>query len=123
VHFGLSAAERREQAERLASQQILGDPAIQNEPRILLGDFNEKFGHSDVNRKLKPLLRLIGKKSWPAFLPFIDLDRIYFSGDLKRISAHIYVSFGAMIASDHVPLVAVLEGESPQRPKETDPER
>jgi endonuclease/exonuclease/phosphatase family metal-dependent hydrolase len=113
AHLGLSVAERRAEADHLASQEILGDPAIQNAPRILLGDFNEKFGHSDVNRKLKPLLGLIGKRSWPAFLPFIDLDRIYFSRDLKRISAHIYVSFGALIASDHLPLVAVLEKAAP----------
>jgi len=109
VHLGLSVAERREQAERLASQQILEDPSIQNEPRILLGDFNEKFNHQDVNRNLKPLLQLIGKKSWPAPLPFVDLDRVYFSRDLKRRSAHVYRSDSAWFASDHVPLVAVLE--------------
>jgi endonuclease/exonuclease/phosphatase family metal-dependent hydrolase len=113
VHLGLSVAERREQAERLASQQILEDPAIQNEPRILLGDFNEKFGHQDVNHQLKLLLQLIGKESWPAFLPFVDLDRIYFSGGLKRLSARVYRSDGAMIASDHLPLVAVLERTAP----------
>ncbi len=78
VHLGLSVAERRAQGERLASAEILEDPSIQNEPRLLLGDFNEKFNHQDVNRKLKPLLQLIGKKSWPAPLPFVDLDRIYF---------------------------------------------
>lgn len=109
VHLGLSVAERRAQAERLASAEILEDPSIQNEPRILLGDFNEKFNHQDVNRKLKPLLQLTGKESWPAPLPFVDLDRIYFSSDMKRISARIYRSHGALIASDHAPLVAVLE--------------
>jgi endonuclease/exonuclease/phosphatase family metal-dependent hydrolase len=109
VHLGLSVAERRAQGQRLASPQILADPSIQNEPRILLGDFNEKFNHQDVNRSLKPLLHLIGKKSWPAPLPFVDLDRIYFSGEMKRVSAHIYRSHGALIASDHAPLTAVLE--------------
>jgi endonuclease/exonuclease/phosphatase family metal-dependent hydrolase len=109
VHLGLSVAERRAQAERLASAEILEDPSIQNDPRILLGDFNEKFNHQDVNHSLKPLLQLIGKKSWPALLSFVDLDRIYFSSDMKRVSARIYRSHGALIASDHAPLVAVLE--------------
>jgi endonuclease/exonuclease/phosphatase family metal-dependent hydrolase len=109
VHLGLSVAERREQGQRLASPQILEDPSIQNEPRILLGDFNEKFNHQDVNQSLKPLLRLTGKKSWPAPLPFIDLDRVYFSGDLKRLSTRVYRSGGAPVASDHLPLVVVLE--------------
>jgi endonuclease/exonuclease/phosphatase family metal-dependent hydrolase len=109
VHLGLSVAERREQGERLASPQILENPSIRNEPLILLGDFNEKFNHQDVNRRLKPLLHLIGKKSWPAPLPFVDLDRIYFSGDLRRVSARIYRRGDALIASDHAPLVAVLE--------------
>jgi endonuclease/exonuclease/phosphatase family metal-dependent hydrolase len=115
LHLGLSVAERREQATRLASPQILEDPSIQNEPRILLGDFNEKFNHQDVNHALKPLLQLAGKRSWPAFLPFIDLDRVYFSRDMKRRSAHVYRSGSAMIASDHLPLVAVLELERGQR--------
>ncbi len=58
VHLGLGVAERREQGKLLASPLILEDPAIQNEPRILLGDFNEKFNHQDVNRQLKPLLQI-----------------------------------------------------------------
>lgn len=109
VHLGLSPAERKQQGERLASAEILANPAIQNEPRILLGDFNETFRHQDVNHSLKPLLHLIGKRSWPAPLPFIDLDRVYYSNDLKRVSAHVYRSGSALIASDHAPLVAVLE--------------
>lgn len=109
VHLGLSVAERRAEAGKLASPEILEEPSIQGEPRILLGDFNEKFNHQDVNRAIKLLLHLIGKESWPAPLPFIDLDRIYYSGDLKRVSAHIYRSPSALIASDHLPLVAVLE--------------
>jgi endonuclease/exonuclease/phosphatase family metal-dependent hydrolase len=115
VHLGLSVAERREQGKLLASAQILEDPSIQNEPRILLGDFNEKFNHQDVNRALKPLLHLTGEKSWPAPLPFIDLDRVYFSSDMKRLSAHVYRSGSALIASDHLPLFAVLELERGQR--------
>ena len=115
LHLGLSVAERREQAKLVASPQIIEDPSIQNEPRILLGDFNEKFNHQDVNHTLKPLLQLAGKRTWPAFLPFIDLDRVYFSRDMKRRSAHVYRSGSAMIASDHLPLVAVLELESGQR--------
>jgi endonuclease/exonuclease/phosphatase family metal-dependent hydrolase len=48
-------------------------------------------------------------------LPFIDLDRVYFSRHMKRRSAHVYRSGSAMIASDHLPLVAVLELERGQR--------
>jgi len=109
VHLGLDAKERRFQAERLASSEILADPSIQGEPRILLGDFNEKFNRQDVNHAIKPLLRLAGSRSWPAFLPIIDLDRVYYSGDFQKDSVHISQSDGAMIASDHAPLVAVLE--------------
>jgi len=113
VHLGLSADERRVQAERLASPEILLDPSIQKEPRILLGDFNEMFNHRDVNHAIKPLLHLVGKKSWPAFLPFVDLDRVYFSSDLKKVSVQIFQSHGALIASDHAPLVAVLTKAPP----------
>ena len=113
VHLGLDAKERQFQAKRLASPEILADRSIQGEPRILLGDFNEKFNRRDVNHALKPLLNLAGSKSWPAFLPIIDLDRVYFSSDFKKDSARIVQSDGARIASDHAPLVAVLEKAGP----------
>ena len=108
VHLGLGVAERRAQAGKLASPQILEDPSIQGEPRILLGDFNEKFNHQDVNHAIQPLLHLIAKRSWPAPLPFVDLDRIYYSSDLKRVSLRVYRS-SMPDRFDHAPLAAVLE--------------
>jgi endonuclease/exonuclease/phosphatase family metal-dependent hydrolase len=119
VHLGLSSAERRDQAARLVSPQILADPAIQHEPRVLLGDFNEKSRNGDVNRHLAMLLRRFGKNTYPAFLPIIDLDRIYISSDLTLRSIRPYLFGAALIASDHAPLVAVLEQATP-RP-ENDP--
>jgi endonuclease/exonuclease/phosphatase family metal-dependent hydrolase len=118
THLGLAGAERREQAARLASPEILEDPSIQEEPRVFLGDFNEKNGHGAVNKRLSPLLRRLGKDTWPGLLPFIDLDRIYISREMRPVSVRHYRKRAALIASDHVPLVAELE-EIAAAPEET----
>jgi endonuclease/exonuclease/phosphatase family metal-dependent hydrolase len=109
VHLGLDSAERREQAERLASPEILLDPSLQGAPRILLGDFNEKERNGEVNARLTPILGRSGARSWPAFAAIVYLDRVYFSSDLKLKSVRAYGGGSAFIASDHAPLTAVLE--------------
>ena len=111
VHLGLSKDERREQASRLASGAILLDPNLQHVPRLLLGDFNEKAGNGAVNQQLSPLLRRVGRKTWPSILPLVGLDRLYLSSELKVRSVHVFRSPGALIASDHIPLTAILEIE------------
>jgi endonuclease/exonuclease/phosphatase family metal-dependent hydrolase len=109
VHFGLSKAERKTQTLHMVSPEILADPALEHTPQILMGDFNEKSPNGFVNQHISALLQPIVKPSWPGFLPIMYLDRIYCNGAWKVRSAHLSASFAALIASDHAPVVAVLE--------------
>ena len=107
AHLGQSEEERRQQAERLASNSILENPSFHNAPRILLGDFNEKSRDGIVNHTLASFQCATGR-SWTAFFPIVYLDRVYISSDLKFDDFHIYRTGSALIASDHAPITAVV---------------
>jgi endonuclease/exonuclease/phosphatase family metal-dependent hydrolase len=107
AHLGQDEKERRQQAERLASNSILENPSFHNAPRILLGDFNEKSRNGAVNHKLASFQCATGR-SWTAFFPIVYLDRVYISSDLKFHDFHIDRTGGALIASDHAPITAVV---------------
>jgi endonuclease/exonuclease/phosphatase family metal-dependent hydrolase len=107
AHLGQNEMERRQQAERLASNSILESPSFHNAPRILLGDFNEKSRNGIVNQTLARFECATGR-SWTAFFPIVYLDRVYISSDLKFDDFHIYRTGSALIASDHAPITAVL---------------
>jgi len=107
VHLGQNETERRQQAERLASNSIVENPSFHNAPRVLLGDFNEKSRNGIVNQTLASFQCATGR-SWTAFFPIVYLDRVYISSDLKFHDFHIYRTGRALIASDHAPISAVL---------------
>jgi endonuclease/exonuclease/phosphatase family metal-dependent hydrolase len=107
AHLGQNERERRQQAERLASNSILENPAFHNGPRVLLGDFNEKSRNGIVNQSLASFQCATGR-SWTAFCPILYLDRVYISSDLKFHDFHIDRTGSALIASDHAPITAVL---------------
>ena len=107
IHLGQNEMERRQQAERLASNAIVENPLFHNAPRVLLGDFNEKSRNGIVNQTLASFQCATGR-SWTAFFPIVYLDRVYISSDLKFHDFHIYRTGSALIASDHAPITAVL---------------
>jgi endonuclease/exonuclease/phosphatase family metal-dependent hydrolase len=107
VHLGQNETEKRQQAERLASNSILENLSFHNAPRVLLGDFNEKSRNGIVNQTLASFQCATGR-SWTAFFPIVYLDRVYISSDLKFQDFHIYRTGSALIASDHAPITAVL---------------
>ena len=107
AHLGQNEMERRQQAQRLASNAILENPSFRNAPRVLLGDFNEKTRNGIVNQSLASFQCATGR-SWTAFCPILYLDRVYISSDLKFHDFHIYRTGSALIASDHAPITAVL---------------
>jgi endonuclease/exonuclease/phosphatase family metal-dependent hydrolase len=107
AHLGQNEMERRQQAQRLASNSILENPSFHNAPRVLLGDFNEKSRNGIVNQSLASFQCATGR-SWTAFCPILYLDRVYISSDLKFHDFHVYRTGSALIASDHAPITAVL---------------
>lgn len=111
VHLGTSARERARQAKKLVS--FVMDDHVRG-PKILLGDFNEwmKGPATDLlNGRLKSLdliPHLKWQRTYPGFLPILHLDHLYHAGHVEVINLHVYRRWPALIASDHLPLVAEL---------------
>jgi endonuclease/exonuclease/phosphatase family metal-dependent hydrolase len=111
VHLGLSFAERRYQARQLVGAKILHNTELQG-ARIILGDFNE-WTRGLATRLLSHHLQSIDlgtyfgrTKTYPGFLPFLPLDHIYFDTALQLQSLSLHRSNLALVASDHLPLIA-----------------
>lgn len=111
VHFGTGFFERRRQARILFEKEILRGVHIEA-PRVVVGDFNEwTAGH--LTRALKGefksadiRLRLGRKRTYPGLLPFWHLDHIYYDRDLEMRHVALHRTKMALIASDHLPIVA-----------------
>lgn len=111
VHFGTAFFEHRAQARRLFDKRIVNHSELTG-ARIVLGDFNEWLRGS-VSRTLRSHLEwadirhhLRRSRTYPGVLPLLHLDHIYFDPALKLERLHLHRGRKAMIASDHLPLVA-----------------
>lgn len=113
VHFGTAFFEHRQQARKLFEDGIVSHENLTGS-RIVLGDFNEWLRGS-VTRTLKSHLEsadirshLGRSRTYPGVLPIFQLDHIYFDSELELEHLHLYQSRTALVASDHLPLVADL---------------
>ena len=109
VHLGTALLERRYQAPRLAAW--VHDRRIHG-PKIVLGDFNE-WGRGLVSDHLAERLNSIDlhphlgrRRTYPGIFPLLHLDHIYFEGDVEIRDVALPRSRRALVASDHLPLVA-----------------
>jgi endonuclease/exonuclease/phosphatase family metal-dependent hydrolase len=110
VHLGTSVAERREQGPRLLEAVIRTSTDLAG-PRVLLGDFNDwrslfvsllaaHFRGVDMRAHLG------SKRTYPGLLPLFNLDHIYYDERLELTRLRLHRSATALVASDHLPLVA-----------------
>lgn len=108
LHLGTAHRERRLQAERLIADDLLHATDLAG-PRIVLGDFNE-WTDGLASRTLRGEFpsSLPRRRSFPALLPFLSLDHIYCDRHLSLDLLHHHRTRLALIASDHLPLVAEL---------------
>ena len=111
VHLGTAYIERRHQARRLVGEEILGNAELTG-ARIVLGDFNE-WTKGLATRLLTEHLRsadlrthLRSPRTYPGPLPLVHLDHIYFDPTLELRQLTLHKSLTALVASDHLPLVA-----------------
>ncbi|MFT3915451.1 MAG: endonuclease/exonuclease/phosphatase family protein [Anaeromyxobacteraceae bacterium] len=114
AHLGLSARERRCQAGRLLSADVLRDAALSN-PLVLAGDFNA-FGPGAavprwLVRSLTDAARAAGRvgPTFPARFPLLRLDRCYVDAALRVTACEVVATPLVRRASDHLPLVVELE--------------
>jgi endonuclease/exonuclease/phosphatase family metal-dependent hydrolase len=111
VHLGTAVLERRYQAPRLAA--FVHDRRVQG-PKIILGDFNE-WMRGLATRTLSSLFdsvdiraHLRRRRTYPGIFPLLHLDHIYYEGQVEVRSVDLPRTRKALMASDHLPLVANL---------------
>ncbi len=109
AHLGTAILERRYQAERLAGW--VDDHRVPA-PKLLLGDFNE-WSRGLVADVLAQRLESIDifpylkrRRTYPGFFPLLHLDHVYYSGAVSIRQIKLPRSRLALVASDHLPLVA-----------------
>jgi endonuclease/exonuclease/phosphatase family metal-dependent hydrolase len=111
VHLGTAFIERRHQARRLVSGEILNHEELRG-ARVVLGDFNE-WTHGLASRLLASHFQsadirhhLRRARTYPGVLPLLHLDHIYYDASLELLRLALHRSSTALVASDHLPLVA-----------------
>lgn len=111
IHLGTGYIERRRQARILMSREVLLSPSLKH-PRLLLGDFNE-WTAGLVSRMLQGefesvdiQLHLNRRRTYPGVLPIMHLDHMYFDRHLVLEEFSLHRSRKALVASDHLPLLA-----------------
>jgi len=111
VHLGTAFLERRFQGRELIGPRILAQLGLTG-PRVIVGDFNEwtrglcstlmsaQFAAADLKKFSR------SARTYPGILPMMSLDHIYFDRTMELESLELFRSRTALIASDHLPLVA-----------------
>ena len=114
VHLGTGFIERRHQVRRLLSADVLNQTAFRG-PRIVVGDFNE-WTRGLASRLMGEVFEAIDPRafaryprSYPGFLPLLHLDHFYYDRHLSLKSFRIHRGRRALVASDHLPMVAEFE--------------
>lgn len=111
VHLGTSLLERRFQARKLAS--LVHDRRVSG-PKIVLGDFNEwargiaKDVLAERLHSIDLTKHLSRRRTYPGFFPILHLDHIYYEGEVEVVKVSLPRDRMALMASDHLPLVADL---------------
>ncbi|MEO7062614.1 MAG: endonuclease/exonuclease/phosphatase family protein [Dokdonella sp.] len=105
THLGLRAIERSKQVKHL---RALFDVPLAPYT-IVLGDFNEWSRRGALHEFDAHFGRLSAPATFPSPCPIVALDRIWIAPAAACIDLHTHKSRTARIASDHLPLVAMLE--------------
>lgn len=114
VHLGTGFVERRHQAQRLLSSEVLNRSELIS-PRMIVGDFNEWVKGlasrlmSNAFDVAEPRAFLQYARTYPGLFPFLHLDHFYFDAQLSLRSFRMHRSPKALISSDHLPIVAEFE--------------
>jgi endonuclease/exonuclease/phosphatase family metal-dependent hydrolase len=114
VHLGTSFFERRRQVHKLLHAHLLEHTKYTGK-RIIAGDFNEwTKGLTTKLFKTKfqcvdPKKHLGRARTFPGILPIFHLDHIYFDKNFRLADARLHKSKTALVASDHLPIVAEFE--------------
>jgi endonuclease/exonuclease/phosphatase family metal-dependent hydrolase len=106
THLGLAPWERRRQVRQLISS-FAAQPA---DIAVLMGDLNEWFLWGRILRWLHAHFQPTPHFStYPARFPLFALDRMWIQPNNRLVRMAVHRTFLARIASDHLPLIGVLD--------------
>ena len=111
VHLGTSLTERRLQGAKLLSDSLLKN-AAHTGPRLIVGDFNEwsrgltSKSMAQEFKSVNPREHQRRSKTYPGIFPVLHLDHIYYDHALELKKFRVVRTARALIASDHLPMVA-----------------
>ncbi|MPY87076.1 MAG: hypothetical protein GEU99_04060 [Luteitalea sp.] len=115
VHLGTGTMERRYQARRLGT--FVNDQRVTG-PKLVLGDFNEWL-RGLTTATLSRLFQgvdiygfLRRRRTYPGVFPLLHLDHIYYDGAIEVLDVELIRTRVALVASDHLPLVAEIRVRS-----------
>ena len=110
VHLGLFERERERQLNTLSKR--IQSHVPWNEPLIIAGDFNDWRGRAEYHLHQNLGVQEVFKstygayaRTFPAWLPVLSMDRIYFRGLEVVNGRHLYGQPWHRL-SDHIPLLA-----------------
>jgi endonuclease/exonuclease/phosphatase family metal-dependent hydrolase len=116
IHLGLMGIERRHQFDMLSKR--IAEHVPHDAPLIVAGDFNDWTGQGEKyfaqQLDLQETFRTLHNhyaKSWPAWMPMLTMDRIYYRG-LEPISCERPIHKVWKKLSDHTPLIATFSQHS-----------
>ncbi|MDT8384726.1 MAG: endonuclease/exonuclease/phosphatase family protein [Gammaproteobacteria bacterium] len=106
THLGLNPTERRQQVRQLLTHLESSSADI----TVLMGDINEWFLWGRPLRWLRAHFQSTARHAtFPTRWPLLALDHIWISPHRRLISLEVHRSKLARIASDHLPLKAIIE--------------
>jgi endonuclease/exonuclease/phosphatase family metal-dependent hydrolase len=111
VHLGTGFNERRRQSRLLLGEKILTNPQL-TAPRLVVGDLNE-WTRGLTTHLLRETFHTFSPRhtlrlpaTFPGLLPVVTLDHCYYESPLELIESHLVRTPTALVASDHLPLIA-----------------
>lgn len=111
VHLGTGHMERRYQARKLLNRELLLQPDLRG-PRLVIGDFNEwtrglttRLMRNEF-QTFRPRHAARFPRTFPGMLPILSLDHCYYEPPLQLLDTRLWRSRKALLASDHLPLIA-----------------
>lgn len=109
THFGLRAAERRQQANRLLDAL----DSITRPLTVVLLDLNEWFPGSRLAHRLNQRLgRVPAPRTFPSGFPLLPLDRIWICPSDTLLTLDAHRTSLSRLASDHLPVSARLKASN-----------
>ncbi len=120
VHLGLGVRERKYQRRLMLSESILLDQAA-TDPKVVLGDFNDRVFsvvHGQLRNHFVDAFQYKKARHGATFRwgPLkMRLDHIYVSDNLQPVDSYVSRFPLVKMASDHRPLVAVIQVKNKTR--------